>query len=377
MERTSKAMGPALRGLLRGAAVGAAASCLAACGDSAPMSASASASGETMTSTTGAMTGTETGTTTETGTGGATEGGTGWSSSLEVGTEHGAFLSVWGPSPTEVYAVGGQLVSGGSHGMIFRWDGEAWGEEVLPDDTPSLNWVTGAGDDVWAVGYGGAALRLEGGSWVRYPSPTESMLWGAWGVGEGEVWAVGGDGVKDEPVLLRWGGEAWESVVLPALDEASHGLFKVWGSAADDVMIVGDRGVTLRYDGAQWSAVDTGSIVDLISLWGPGDGTLLSVGGRANGRLARWDGATWSGETLSIPGLNGVWVDSGGTATLVGWQGTIYSLAAGSLAPVPEESGTSLLLHAVYGFEGGPRFAVGGTLQTAPPFVGLVLVDDG
>ena len=338
------------------------------------MSASASASGETTTGATGA---TVTGAVTETGAGATTEGVAGWSSSLEVGTEHGAFLSVWGPSPTEVYAVGGQLAAGGSRGMIFRWDGEGWDEEVLPADTPSLNWVTGAGGDVWAVGYEGAALRLEGGSWVRHPSPTESMLWGAWGAGEDEVWAVGGDGVKDEPLLLRWGGEGWESVVLPALDEGSHGLFKVWGSAADDVMIVGDRGVTLRYDGALWSALDTGSIVDLISVWGPGDGTMLSVGGRANGRLARWDGATWSGETLSIPGLNGVWVDSGGAATLVGWQGTIYSLAAGSLAPVPEESGTSLLLHAVHGFEGGPRFAVGGTLQAAPPFVGLVLVDDG
>jgi len=106
---------------------------------------------------------------------------------------------------------------------------------------------------------------------------------------------------------------------------------------------------------------------------------MLSVGGRANGRLARWDGATWSGETLSGPGdgTNGVWVDSGGAATLVGWQGTIYSLAAGSLEPVQEESGTSLLLHAVHGFEGGPRFAVGGTLQAAPSFVGLVLLDDG
>ena len=346
---------------------------LVACGDPAGTSESAATTAtEGTTTELTASTGT-----TETGTGGTTEGGGGWSSSLEVGTEYGAFLSVWGPSPTEVYAVGGQLFSGGSRGMIFRWDGEGWTEEPLPADTPSLNWVTGAGGDVWAVGYEGAALRLEEGSWVRYPSPTESMLWGSWGADAGEVWAVGGDGVKDDPVLLRWGGESWESVVLPALDPDSHGLFKVWGSAADDVMVVGDRGVTLHYEGSEWSAVDTGSIVDLISLWGPGDGTLLAVGGRANGRLARWDGAGWGGETLSIPGLNGVWMDSSGAATLVGWQGTIYSLAAGSQAPVLEESGTSLLLHAVYGFEGGPRFAVGGSLQGPPPFVGLVLVDDG
>ena len=97
------------------------------------------------------------------------------------------------------------------------------------------------------------------------------------------------------------------------------------------------------------------------------------MGGRANARIARWDGAAWAGVTLPLPGLSGVWVDEAGTATVVGWQGTIATLAPGSLEPAAEESGTVLLLHAVFGFSGGPRFAVGGSLSGAPPWVGVIL----
>lgn len=351
------------------------------CGDSTASSVTEVATAST--ASTGASTGasavTSTGTSAGESTGISSSGGdVGWVSSLEVGTDKGAFLSVWGPSSNEVYAVGGQLGAGGSTGMIFRYDGVSWSEEVLPPDTASLNWVSGAGKDIWAVGYEGAALRLEDGLWVSHPSGSASMLWGVFGAAENEVWAVGGDGVADDPVLLRFDGESWQVVELPTIDAASHGLFKVWGSAVDDVMVVGDHGVTIHYDGQDWSVVDSGSITDLISVWGPGGpAEMFAVGGRANGRLARWHGAEWTAETLSIPGLNGVWVDSSGVATIVGWGGTIYSVAAGGMDPVPEESGTPLLLHAVFGFDGGPRFAAGGSLQGSPPFVGLVLIDDG
>ncbi|MCB9570093.1 MAG: hypothetical protein H6710_23285 [Myxococcales bacterium] len=358
-----------IRPLLVAALVSAPVALALACGDSGGESEGTAVS--TSTSTGGGSSGTA-GETSGTTTGGAA----GWHDSLKVGVEHGAFLSVWGPSPTEVYAVGGQLEDGGSRGMIFQWDGAAWGEIDLPEGTPSLNWVTGVDGDLWVVGYEGAALRREGGTWAAHPTGTTSLLWGIWGSGADDVWTVGGDGVDDDPVLLHWDGAAWSSATLPAIDPESHALFKIWGSAADDVTVVGDRGVALHYDGANWSSHDTGSISDLISVWGPGDKSAVAVGGRANGRIARWDGAAWSGEILTLPGLNGVWVDGAGVATIVGWQGTIATLEPGSFAPTTEESGTILLLHGVHGFEGGPTFAVGGSINAAPPFVGVIVMRD-
>ncbi|MEZ4450935.1 MAG: hypothetical protein R3B09_15750 [Nannocystaceae bacterium] len=354
-----------MRGLVLGIAA-ALASCAGGAADSTggeTTSASTSSGGETSGSAT----------TDETTTG--TSGGVvGWETVLKVGTDHGAFLSVWGRAPDEVYAVGGQILDGSSVGMVYVHDGATWSEVALPAATPSLNWVTGVEEDVWVVGYEGAALRREGGEFVAHPVATASMLWGIWGASSTDLWAVGGDGVDDAPILFHWDGASWSPAAIPTLDEGCHGLFKVWGSAADDVMVVGDFGVTLHWDGASWSQIESGSITDLISVWGKGGpDAMVAVGGRANGRIARWDGAAWTALTTSLPGLSGVWVDSEGGATAVGWQGTIVTIADATFDTVAEESGTIHLLHATFGFDGGPRYAVGGSLQGPPPYVGVIL----
>lgn len=50
---------------------------------------------------------------------------------------------------------------------------------------------------------------------------------------------------------------------------------------------------------------------------------------------------------------------------------------AGSREVVPEDSPTILLLHAVFGFDAGPRFAVGGNLAGVPPHVGVIVQHPG
>jgi len=296
-----------------------------------------------------------------------------WAVGLQLGVEQGALLSVWGPAPDEVYAVGGQLLAAGaSRGALYRFDGAAWTEQPLPDDTPMLHWVYGVDGELWVVGRDGAALRREGATWVRHPTGVDTILWGVWGPTRDLLWTVGGDGVDDPPVMLRWDGAAWAAVELPATGD-SAGLFKIWGSGPQDVSAVGDRGLALHFDGAAWTTRATGDPADLISVWGRSAGEHLAVGGRASGRLARWDGAAWSGETLPVPGLSGVWMDPGGAATVVGMQGTIYELMPGSSALIAQDSPTQLLLHAVFGFVDGPRFAVGGSLVGAPPYVGVIV----
>ncbi|MCA9683785.1 MAG: hypothetical protein KC457_16415 [Myxococcales bacterium] len=289
-------------------------------------------------------------------------------------------MSVWGPSPDELYAVGGQPQPGG--GLILRYDGGGdWLPETLPADTPMLDWVfgPGAGDGrIWAVGRAGAIMVREGGVWSAEASPTTKILWGVWGFDEGELWAVGGNGVSDVPVLLRRDGQSqsWSEVVYPDLGVDCYGLFKVWGMAADDVWVVGDRGATLHYDGVDWSAHPTAQAIDLISLWGSDAEGWVAVGGRSNGRIARLEGQEWNAQTLAISGLNGVWVDPDGPITLVGVGGTILSLTPGSFEVVAEDSPTQMVLHAVFGFSGGPRYAVGGSLLQPPPYVGIILAYD-
>ncbi|MFV8753617.1 hypothetical protein ACNOYE_23940 [Nannocystaceae bacterium ST9] len=297
----------------------------------------------------------------------------GWERVWQADESQGALMSVWGSSPDEVYVVGGQPDP--QQGTVLRFDGSQWMPEQLPVDTPMLHWVYGVDDRVWAVGRLGAILVREGEVWTAEASPSDRILWGIWGASADELWAVGGDGVSDAPVLLRREGasESWTQVDLPALSVDTHGLFKIWGSAADDVWIVGDVGASLHWDGSEWTDHSTSDNIDLISLWGTPSEGIVAVGGRASGRIVRLGGASWSGETLESPGLNGVWVDPSGPITVVGNMGTIFSLAPGGFEVTPEDSGTALVLHATFGFAGGPRYAVGGSLLAPPPYTGVVL----
>ncbi len=302
----------------------------------------------------------------------------GWSVSLPLGPGDGALLSVWGRARDDVFTVGGQPEFGGDlgYGRAFHFDGEEWSALSLPETTPRLNWVHGTDTTVWAVGERGVILaRGADGEWLVEASGTEQTLWGIWGPSDDALWAVGGDGINGVPTLLRREGGAWTMNSVPPLSVESKGLFKVWGSSPTDVHVVGDLGAQLHFDGDAWTALENESIADLISVWGLGEGDAIAVGGRSSARVSRWSGVAWTGMTLTgEPGLSGVWVDDAGEATIVGAQGTIWRLAPGSFTPEAAPLVTQHFLHAVTGFADGTRFAVGGSLLTQPPHVGVALI---
>lgn len=301
----------------------------------------------------------------------------GWQVILELDASLGMAMSVWGGSASEAMIAGGQQGDGPSRGFVLRRTAEGWGPDPLPADTPMLDWIGQAGDDVWAVGLQGTALRREGDAWVPHDTGTTVTLWGVWGSAGDDAWAVGGDGVAEPPTLLHFDGLAWSEAALPPLPRDAHALFKVWGSDAEHVFVAGDAGVLLHREADAWVATTPGSIAPFIALWGRGPDEVVAVGGRSNARVARWDGAGWQDVVLMPAGLNGVWLDDDGTATLVGRLGGIFELPAGSLDPVQAPSPTNLVLHAVHGFSDGSRIAVGGSFDTAPPWVGIVLEHPG
>lgn len=318
---------------------------------------------------------------TETDAGSATTGGGygAWLTSLELGEDQGALLSVWGSASGDVWAVGGQVASVGDAGVgvALHSDGDSWTPVTLPEGTPLLNWVHGAGDETWMVGNAGAMLRRDGQSWVSVASPTEVALWGVFVVAPGDAWAVGGDAFDFEGtgVILRWDGSVWTDVPMPQLDRSSVALFKVWAAASDDVWAVGDAGVILHYDGTAWTQVPSGTSSDLISLWGTGPDDIVAVGGRSIATVARWDGATWTAtEIPEIPGLNGVWIDRDGVGSLVGNRGAAALLLSGTDDLNADPTTAELhVLHAVFGFDDGPRIAVGGSIDRSPPYVGIIV----
>ena len=296
-----------------------------------------------------------------------------WGAAFDAQDE-GAFLSVFGPEPQRIFAVGGQPDAG----VAWRYDG-AWAGVDLPDG-PLLNWVHGAGDVVWMVGNAGRIVRVRGDAFEAVPSPVTRPLWGVWAASADEAWAVGGeardDGTPAEPVLLHFTQDTWTQVPLPATDRSFRALFKVFGFGPRDVYAVGGQGIILHWDGTQWTQQASGTGEDLISLWGNTPDDLVVVGGRGNGVLARRTDAGWQAQVVvGQPGFNGVWVDASGTAHIAGNRGLCLRVAPGLFEGERENTNTREVLHGIWGTGTGLRITVGGSLDSAPPWTGVVLED--
>lgn len=290
----------------------------------------------------------------------------------------GAFLSAWGPAPDEVYIAGGQPdggIPGNSEGVLLRWDGSALRSVNFGFDVPLLNWVYGVDDELWVVGDDGFAAQRVDGEWVDRSTPVPEPLWGVWGASSDDLWAVGGE--DDVSVVLRWNGTEWREIDIPATGRTAGALFKVWGTAADNVYIVGARGIILHWNGETLTEESFDELrSDLVSLWGVDEDTIMISGGRGNGVVVFRDGEGWqSSGVLPVPGLSGTWVSGEQMVGYsVGDSGTIIRFDLETQARTPERSGaSSMILHGVFGFEGGPLFVVGGTLGGAPPWEGIIL----
>ncbi len=300
------------------------------------------------------------------------------------------YLSVWGPSSDQVFAVGGKLIVSGrpyGEGTIRQRTPAGWSQMSLPAETPILNWVFGFGPaDVWAVGGGGTILHYDGTEWRSQETPTEQELWGVWGCSPTDLWAVGGGSFSSTvtATVLRYDGTAWVEVELPRLVPSfADQIFKVWGTACDDVYAVGRAGVILHWDGAtlvQLLDVPLSHTQDYVSLWGIGRDRIAIAGGRSGPQIGLYDGAEVGAVDLpNSPGMNGVWMADDGTFYTVGIRGVAAVFAADDDLPAnlvqfePVTPSRTLDLHAVFGL-GDELFMVGGNLgQANGPYEGVVL----
>lgn len=232
-------------------------------------------------------------------------------------------MSVWGSSPDDLHVVGGSLQGA----VAMHFDGTGWSSAQVSRPTPRLNDVFGFGpDSAFAVGNAGAIQEWDGQAWHAHTSSVTEPLWGVWGSGRDDVWAVGGGGdTEGQQTILHYDGEAWAKVPVPQFEQTNvYGFFDVWGTAADDVYIVGQRGAVLHYDGSSWTPQKVGVEENLSSIWGTSKDSVVLVGGTNNAVIAKWDGTEWTSRALlPLPKLNGLWMDEPTTAHVVGENGTI------------------------------------------------------
>ena len=118
--------------------------------------------------------------------------------------------------------------------------------------------------------------------------PTPTFFHGCfWGSASNDVWIVGLGGTA-----LHWNGLTLTAEPT-GVTARLHG---VWGSGPDDVHAVGTNGTLVHWDGSAWSEIDLGLGLRFWAVWGSGPDDVY-IGGEG-GILMRWDGSSWTRMSL-------------------------------------------------------------------------------
>jgi hypothetical protein len=261
----------------------------------------------------------------------------------------------WGARAGQLWAAGERQ----GQSSLFEWRDGSWTDAAAPDVGALRAVHAAASDAVWAAGSRGL-LSNDGEGWrarsadtgALFEVPGTSEVWAAlgqetfrwagrwrrgqvfrgpvralWGAGAKEVWAI-----VEEQARYHYSGEEWESSGRfdlhhwdgerwrPVEDEVASQLraTAVWGSAKDDVWVVGYNPQKLGMDahdidsyvgaavargaagtvsvihlsGGRWQAVTSPSSEHLLAVWGAAADDVWVVG--AKGAILHWDGRALS-----------------------------------------------------------------------------------
>ena len=292
-----------------------------------------------------------------------------WEVVFDDTTLGGAVLSAWGTAPDNVYVVGGPLGNAGFEAVAVHYDGAGW-TRLAPGGTDSFWWVSGSGPrDVWMVGEKGRITHWDGAAFEDHPPLTTATVWGVWAAGPSDAWAVGGtpEGGTSQAndVVLHWDGTAWTQETLPGTP-LGRALYKVWGTASDDLYAVGESGTIWHRRGTTWAEEQNPATSNLFTVYGCSATDVYAVGGQDV--LHSDGGGTWTEVPVMLGNsVNGVTCDPSGEVLLVGFGGLkqrrVDGLWINEFTKEPYSD-----LHGSWAEGGGAFWALGGDFaSTATP----------
>jgi photosystem II stability/assembly factor-like uncharacterized protein len=197
-------------------------------------------------------------------------------------------FGVWGANANDVWAVGGNVLPGGSNAVIWHYDGRAWTDVPLPmearDKTLFKVWGSAA-NDVWVIGQNSSTLHWDGTTWRVVPVSDDmrGRMLTVHGNGTRRV-AVGGTG---SGILLESdpnGGESWRRVAIDGVP-ALNGVY-VPPAEMGNPVAVGTVGTVLHRDrDGTWRIVSSAPTFDLDyhAVWIDPTGGIWAVGGQIAG----------------------------------------------------------------------------------------------
>jgi hypothetical protein len=214
-------------------------------------------------------------------------------------------------------------------GVILPGDGPPAGDAIVVPACPSGQWcqedppagVTGVlgavyaldANNIFAVGDNGAILYRHQNAWAVLTSNTTESLRAVWGSSIADVYAGGANGA-----LVHYNGSTWSVVTATSAD-----INGIWGSASNDVWIVGPS-LAMHWNGSAWSTPAQpvpGGVLNGVT--GTISTDVWTTGESANVRHFT-GGASWDAPVIPITGVHtyfaiasgasNVWVTSAGDA---------------------------------------------------------------
>ncbi len=170
-----------------------------------------------------------------------------WSTGYFPSNNKDAMYGIWGLSDNEIYIVG-------DNGSILRCTGSCSSSgysttkfsPMVSNTTSNLRAIFGfSSNEIYAVGFDGAVLFYDGKEWVKQDLNTSTYFYGVWGSAPDDVYVVGHPIFKADESIFHFDGKAWSKLPPPQ----SPSLNAVWGTASDNVYVVGSN-LILHYDGS-------------------------------------------------------------------------------------------------------------------------------
>lgn len=115
----------------------------------------------------------------------------------------------------------------------------------------------------------------------------------------------------------------------------------VWGTSATNVWVVGAGGNIMHWDGALFTAVQSGTTSDLLSIWGSGPNDFWI--GADSGLVLRWNGTAFTQQTLGTTlGISGIWGSGVNDVWFLDGSTSLFHYTGTGFPPIATSSGSGL-----------------------------------
>lgn len=253
-----------------------------------------------------------------------------WENPLPQGRD---LQAVWALAPEDVWTVT-------RDGTFLHYDGVKW--SLVPSGTDrylSALWGRAA-NDVWAVGPGSLVLHWDGTKWSQIPTDIGADLSAIWGLGADDVWIAGAN------KTAHWDGAHFSTIPIGV--PGTHNITGLWGSSSRDVWATTGGAAWIsrliwHWDGARWKRWSDEDhcgdpcAAQLSAIWGTAANDIVIIGqdiARNWLYWMNWDGTQWQSSTQSGGTYQiGVWGSQPGKY----WYLTPYSVDNHPLRVKPHE----------------------------------------